>query len=64
MLAWVEELHVLQVFGEAYAEYKSETAFLIPFVVTQRRWLEVIVSIGTPMLLLGGLVMLNGMLYP
>jgi len=63
LLAWVEEMHLLGVFGEAYSEYRNKTAFLIPFAVTRRRWLEIIISIVFPMLLLG-LVLLNRVLYP
>jgi hypothetical protein len=46
-------------FGEAYTAYRNKTAFLIPFVVTRRRWLEITVSVVIPMLLLWGLVLLN-----
>ena len=64
LLALVEELHLTQTFGEAYIAYKEKTAFLIPFVVTRRRWLEIAVSIVVPIVLLGGLVSLNRTLYP
>jgi protein-S-isoprenylcysteine O-methyltransferase Ste14 len=64
LLAWVEEMHLLGVFGEAYSEYRNKTAFLIPFAVTRRRWLEIVISIVSPVLLLAGLVLLNRALYP
>jgi protein-S-isoprenylcysteine O-methyltransferase Ste14 len=64
LLALVEELHLTQTFGEAYTAYKEQTAFLIPFVVTRRRWLEIAVSIVVPIVLLWGLVSLNRTLYP
>jgi protein-S-isoprenylcysteine O-methyltransferase Ste14 len=64
LLAWVEEMHLLGVFGEAYTEYRNKTAFVIPFAVTRRRWLEIVVSTGFPVLLLAGLVFLNRVLYP
>jgi steroid 5-alpha reductase family enzyme len=64
LLAWVEELHLSRRFGAAYADYKSRTAFLIPFVVTQHRWIEGVLSIACPFLLLGALVLLNRALYP
>lgn len=64
LLALVEEVHLSREFGEAYAAYRSRTAFLIPFVVTRRRTLEIAVSIVIPVLLLWGLVLVNRALYP
>lgn len=64
LLAWVEEIHLSRVFGEAYSEYRSKTAFLIPFAVTRFRWLEIAISIVLPALLLWALVLLNRALYP
>jgi protein-S-isoprenylcysteine O-methyltransferase Ste14 len=64
LLALVEEAHLSKVFGEAYAAYRSKTAFLIPFAVTRRRWLEIAVSVSAPASLLWGLVSLNRALYP
>lgn len=64
LLALVEELHLTRTFGKAYTAYKEKTAFLIPFVVTRRRWLEIAVSIVVPIVLLWGLVLLNRTLYP
>ena len=49
---------------EAYAAYRSRTAFLIPFAVTRRRALEIAVSVGIPVMLLWGLVLVNRTLYP
>ncbi len=64
LLALVEEAHMKKAFGEAYLAYRNQTAFLIPFVVTRRKWLEVAISIAIPVLLLRGLVLLNRALYP
>ncbi|MDH4137261.1 MAG: hypothetical protein OEW09_11180 [Anaerolineae bacterium] len=64
LLALVEEVHLSRVFGEAYAAYRSKTAFLIPFAVTRQRPLEIAVSVVIPALLLWGLVLLNRALYP
>jgi len=54
LLALIEEMHLTREFGEAYIAYKNKTAFLIPFMVTRRRWLEIAASIVIPMLLLWG----------
>jgi len=64
LLALVEELHLSKVFGEPYITYKKQTAFLIPFVVTQRRSLEILVSMAIPAFLLWGLILLNRLLFP
>jgi protein-S-isoprenylcysteine O-methyltransferase Ste14 len=64
LLAWIEELYLSGLFGEEYAEYKARTPFLIPFVVTRRRWLAVALSVASPFLLLWALVLLNRALYP
>lgn len=64
LLALVEELHLRAEFGQPYVDYSRNTAFLIPFLRTRRRWLEAIVSLVIPMLLLGALALLRRMLYP
>jgi protein-S-isoprenylcysteine O-methyltransferase Ste14 len=64
LLAWIEELHLSRLFGQAHTEYRSKTAFLIPFLVTRRRWLEITLSLVCPFLLLVALVLLNRVLYP
>jgi protein-S-isoprenylcysteine O-methyltransferase Ste14 len=64
LLALIEEAHLTREFGAAYAAYRNKVAFLIPFVATRRRWLEIGASIFVPVLLLWGLVVLNGRLYP
>ena len=64
LLAWIEELHLSREFGQAYTEYRSRTAFLIPFLVTRSRWLELALSALFPALLLAALVLLNRALYP
>jgi protein-S-isoprenylcysteine O-methyltransferase Ste14 len=64
LLAWIEELHLSKQFGPAHSEYRAKTPFLIPFVVTQRRWIEIALASACPLLLLGALVLLNRVLYP
>jgi protein-S-isoprenylcysteine O-methyltransferase Ste14 len=64
LLALIEELHLMNKFGEAYAAYSSKTAFLIPFAVTKHRWLEISIAAVIPALLLWGLVWLNRTLFP
>jgi protein-S-isoprenylcysteine O-methyltransferase Ste14 len=64
LLALVEEAHLSRVFANDYTLYKSRTACLIPFAVTQRRSLDIIISIIVPIALLWGLVWINRILYP
>ena len=64
LLALVEEIHLSRAFGEAYATYRSKTAFLIPFAATRRRLLDIVVSVAIPVLLLWGLVLVNRVFYP
>ena len=64
LLAWIEELHLSKRFGVTYSAYRSKTAFMIPFLVTRHRWIEVSLSIACPFLLLGALVLLNRTLFP
>ena len=64
ILALIEEAHLSNVFGAEYTAYKSRTAFLIPFAVSRRRSLEIIISFVVPIALLWGLVSLNRILYP
>ena len=64
LLALVEEAHLSNVFGAEYTAYKSKTAFLVPFAVSTRRSLEIIISITVPVILLWGLVGVNRILYP
>jgi protein-S-isoprenylcysteine O-methyltransferase Ste14 len=64
LLALAEELHLATNYGEAYAAYRRRTPFLVPFVVTQRRWLEITLALVTPALLLWALVLVNKVWYP
>lgn len=64
LLALVEEDHLSKLFGGMYAAYRRKTPFLIPFIVKQQRWLEIIASVVAPAMMLWGLIMVNRTLYP
>jgi protein-S-isoprenylcysteine O-methyltransferase Ste14 len=51
-LAHVEELFLSKNYGEAFEDYKSQVPLLIPFFKTNRRGLDVLVSILIPAILL------------
>jgi len=51
-LAHVEELFLSRKYGETFEEYRSRVPFLIPFFKTKRRYLDVLVSILIPSILL------------
>jgi protein-S-isoprenylcysteine O-methyltransferase Ste14 len=52
ILALVEELHLSKTFASEYEEYREETGFMIPFVTTRNRVLEIILSLLIPALIL------------
>ncbi len=44
-LALFEERHLSVVFREEWSDYRTKTGFLLPFIASQRRWLEIGVSL-------------------
>ena len=64
LLALVEQVHLARVFPEGYRSYRDRTGFLIPFVVSRQRWLELAAAMALPVVVLWGLVLLNRVLYP
>ena len=64
LLALIEEAYLMKEFDQIYAAYRDKVAFLVPFAVTRRRWLEISLSVMIPVFLLWGLVALNKTLYP
>jgi len=57
LLALVEELFLSRNYGEIFDHYKSEVPFLIPFLKTNRKDLDILVSTVIPPILL--LVLIN-----
>lgn len=51
-LAYVEELFLSRNYGEAFENYRSQVPLLIPFFKTNRKYLDVLVSIVIPIILL------------
>jgi protein-S-isoprenylcysteine O-methyltransferase Ste14 len=64
LLASVEELYMTREYGEVFSKYKTDTPLLIPFIRTHHRWLELLLSVTIPVLLLFSLVFLNRILFP
>ncbi len=56
LLAYIEELHLSRKHGESFEYYKSHVPFFIPFLKTNRKSLDVLVSTLIPTLLLFGLI--------
>ena len=52
LLALIEELFLSRNYGEIFDNYKSHVPFLIPFLKTRRKYLDVPVSILIPAILL------------
>jgi protein-S-isoprenylcysteine O-methyltransferase Ste14 len=56
ILAQVEELHLVKTFASEFEEYREETGFMIPFVRTQNRGLEITLSVLIPALILAAVL--------
>lgn len=52
VLALIEELFLSRNYGMIFSDYKSQVPFLIPFLKTNRRYLDVLVSVLIPPILL------------
>jgi len=59
VLALIEERHLAKTFGEAFADYKTQVPFLIPYLKTNRAGLDILCSIAVPAMLLSGLILLQ-----
>ncbi|MFX1263688.1 MAG: methyltransferase family protein [Promethearchaeota archaeon] len=57
ILAQVEELHLAKTFASEFEEYREETGFMIPFVKTRNRVLEIALSVLIPALILAAVIM-------
>ena len=57
ILAYIEELFLLKNFGEAYENYTHKVPFFVPFFKTNRKFLNVLLSIFLPSIIL--LILLN-----
>ena len=56
LLAYTEEKYLSRKYGEPFENYKSQVPFFIPFLKTNRRALDILISISIPATLLFGLV--------
>lgn len=63
-LAFVEDKHLLQLFGEEYRDYRNKTPFLVPFLRSRHILVEILSASAGSVLLLCGLVKLNSILFP
>jgi len=62
LLAQVEELFLSRNYGEVFKSYKSQVPFFIPFLKTNRRMLDILVSILVLAFLLFGLLAVSQIL--
>ncbi|MFX0045531.1 MAG: methyltransferase family protein [Candidatus Hermodarchaeota archaeon] len=58
-LAGVEELHLGKVFGVDYQDYRRDVGFMVPYLKTENRGLEILASFVVLALILFGVVYLN-----
>jgi protein-S-isoprenylcysteine O-methyltransferase Ste14 len=59
LLANIEELYLTKIHGAAFKNYKSRVPFLIPFFNTERKFLDILISILIPPILLYILVSIH-----
>jgi len=59
ILASIEELHLGKVFGVDYQNYRRDVGFMVPYLKTENRGLEVLVSFVVLALIILGVVYLN-----
>jgi len=59
LLAHIEEQHLSRKFGEPFQNYKNQVPFFIPYLKTNRKNLNTVISIVVPAILLFGLISLN-----
>ncbi len=52
LLSHIEEIDLLKKFGEDFATYKKQVPLFIPFLNTQRKELDLLISIAIPTILL------------
>jgi protein-S-isoprenylcysteine O-methyltransferase Ste14 len=57
ILSLVEELHLSKTFSSEYEDYREETGFLVPFVRTRNRTLEILLSVMIPALLIAAIIL-------
>jgi protein-S-isoprenylcysteine O-methyltransferase Ste14 len=56
LLGYIEDLYLSKEYKESFGNYKNHTPFLIPFIRTNRRELDIFLSILIPAVLLLGLI--------
>jgi len=59
LLAYVEELYLSRNYRESFENYRNHVPFLIPFIRTNRKELEILISILIPAILLLVLIVLQ-----
>jgi protein-S-isoprenylcysteine O-methyltransferase Ste14 len=64
ILAYIEERHLSEEYGERFENYKRRVPFFIPFLKTEKTHLEVLSSTAIPAMLLFMLLMLGAVLPP
>jgi protein-S-isoprenylcysteine O-methyltransferase Ste14 len=60
LLAYVEELYLAKKYGESFRKYENQVPFLMPFVKSNRKHLDILLSILIPAILLLFLISMGG----
>jgi protein-S-isoprenylcysteine O-methyltransferase Ste14 len=59
LLAYIEELYLSKNYRESFENYRNQVPLLIPFIRTNRKELDILISILIPAILLSGLIILS-----
>jgi len=59
LLAYIEEMYLSKNYRESFDNYENRVPLLIPFIRTNRKELDVLISIAIPAILLSGLIILQ-----
>lgn len=56
ILAKIEEMHLMKKYGEEYGDYKRSVGFVIPYIKSDSKWNELLLSIIISVIIFIGLV--------
>jgi len=64
IIASIEELHLKEVYGSEWIDYRNRVGFLLPFVHSKSRIIEAIICIIMPILVLLVMLWATPMIFP
>lgn len=61
ILAKIEEMHLVKKFGQEYSDYVGSAGFVIPYIKSENKWSEILLSIVILVIIFIGLVFSSSM---